>query len=117
MTDFPVPRTPAATERAPLLSVLLAALNEEKSIDSVIPSVLAVPIDLELIMVDDGSTDRTWELMQRHTDGRRVRAYRHATTLGKGAAVRSALKYARGTYVVIQDADTEYDPRDYTRLL
>jgi glycosyltransferase involved in cell wall biosynthesis len=117
MTDFPVPRTPAATERAPLLSVLLAALNEEKTIDSVIPSVLSVPIDLELIMVDDGSTDRTWALMQRHADGRRIRAYRHEAPLGKGAAIKTALKYARGSYVIIQDADMEYDPRDYTRLV
>jgi glycosyltransferase involved in cell wall biosynthesis len=107
----------ATSERAPLLSVLIAALNEERTIEVVIPSVLAVPIDLEIVMVDDGSSDRTWQLMQRYIDGRRVRGFRHRQTLGKGAAIRSAMKHARGRHILIQDADTEYDPRDYARLV
>ena len=117
MTDAAPPRASAVSERAPLLSVLMAALNEEKTIATIIPSILGVPIDLELVMVDDGSDDRTWSLMQRHVDGHRVRAYRHEISQGKGTAIRTALKHARGAYVIIQDADTEYDPRDYTRLI
>jgi glycosyltransferase involved in cell wall biosynthesis len=100
------------------LSVLLPALNEDRTLAEVLDAVLAVDEDLELILVDDGSTDRTWEIMSgcaaQHP---RVRAFRHHVNAGKGAAVRTALKEARGQYVIIQDADLEYDPAEYPTLL
>jgi glycosyltransferase involved in cell wall biosynthesis len=103
---------------APFLSVLMPALNEGRTISQVLDAVLASPVDLELILVDDGSTDRTWELMEASAaSDPRVRAYRHHANQGKGAAIRTALRHARGAVVLIQDADLEYDPADYPRLL
>ncbi|MGP8159658.1 MAG: glycosyltransferase family 2 protein [Candidatus Dormibacteria bacterium] len=103
---------------APFLSVLMPALNEERTISQVLDAVLASPVDLEVILVDDGSTDGTWELMRARADAdSRVRAHRHEVNQGKGGAIRTALRQARGTVVLIQDADLEYDPADYPRLL
>jgi glycosyltransferase involved in cell wall biosynthesis len=102
---------------APYLSVLMAAYNEERTLENVIDAVLRVNEDLELILVDDGSTDRTWELMQAKADGGHVRAFRHSHNQGKGAAIRTALGEARGEVVLVQDADLEYDPADYSLLL
>jgi glycosyltransferase involved in cell wall biosynthesis len=101
----------------PFLSVLMPALNEDRTVGKVIDAVLASPVDLEIILVDDGSTDRTWEIMQSKTDGQRVHAVRHDVNRGKGGAIRTALEHARGEMVIIQDCDLEYDPRDYPRLL
>ncbi len=101
----------------PYLSVLVPALNEERTLERILDAVLAVDVSLEVVLVDDGSTDRTWEIMQARADGARVRAFRHARNQGKGGAIRTALGEARGEVVVIQDADLEYDPADYPRLL
>ena len=102
----------------PLLSVLMPALNEERTISQVLDAVLASPVDLEVVLVDDGSTDRTWELMEaRAAADPRVHAHRHRSNQGKGAAIRTALGHARGRVVLIQDADLEYDPSEYARLL
>ena len=103
---------------APFLSVLMPALNEERTLSAVLDAVLESPVDLEVVLVDDGSTDRTWELMSARADAEpRVRAFRHQVNGGKGAAIRTALGHARGAVVLIQDADLEYDPADYDRLL
>ncbi|TMC48567.1 MAG: glycosyltransferase family 2 protein [Chloroflexi bacterium] len=102
---------------APLLSVLVPALNEARTLPTILSSVLAVDLPLEIILVDDGSTDDTWSIMQAHVDNGRVFAYRHDRNRGKGAAVRTALSKARGEYVIIQDADLEYDPQQYSLLL
>jgi glycosyltransferase involved in cell wall biosynthesis len=103
---------------APFLSVLMPALNEERTISQVLDSVLAAPVDLEVILVDDGSTDRTWELMEaRAAADPRVHAFRHRINGGKGAAIRTALQKAGGEVVLIQDADLEYDPAEYPLLL
>jgi glycosyltransferase involved in cell wall biosynthesis len=101
----------------PYLSVLIPALNEGQTLSAVLDAVLTVDEDLELILVDDGSTDDTWDIMKARDNGDRVRAFRHAKNQGKGAAVRTALKYARGHVVMIQDADLEYTPAEYPLLL
>jgi glycosyltransferase involved in cell wall biosynthesis len=95
----------------------MPALNEGRTIDAVIESVLAVELPLEIVLVDDGSSDDTWQRMQAHVDGQRVRAFRHAVNQGKGAAIRTALRQARGQLVIIQDADLEYSPSDYAKLM
>jgi len=103
---------------APFLSVLMPALNEARTISQVLDAVLASPVDLEVVLVDDGSTDQTWELMEARAGvDPRVHAHRRLVNGGKGAAIRTALGSARGEVVLIQDADLEYDPADYPRLL
>lgn len=69
-----------------------------------------------MIAVDDGSTDATPQILSRYTDPR-LHVFRHDKNQGKGGAVRTALEHAAGEVVIIQDADTEYDPQDYARLL
>jgi glycosyltransferase involved in cell wall biosynthesis len=101
----------------PYLSVLIPALNEGRTIDRVLDAVLAVDLGLEVVLVDDGSTDDTWQRMQARADGVQVRAYRHSVNQGKGAAIRTALAQARGQVVLIQDADLEYSPSDYPQLI
>ncbi|HET9052433.1 MAG TPA: glycosyltransferase family 2 protein [Candidatus Dormibacteraeota bacterium] len=112
---MPDPEAPQAG--APFLSVLVPALDEERTLATVIDAVLASPVSLEVVLVDDGSTDGTWEIMRARDDGHRVRAFRHERNGGKGAAIRTALRHARGQVVLIQDADLEYDPADYPKLL
>ncbi|MBC7261993.1 MAG: glycosyltransferase family 2 protein, partial [Chloroflexi bacterium] len=78
--------------------------------------VLAVPVEKEVIVVDDCSTDNTWNVLSSIQDPR-VRIYRHEVNQGKGTSIRTALSHAIGEWVIIQDADLEYDPNDYPRLL
>ena len=101
----------------PYLSVLIPAFNEERTLGQVVEAVLKVPEDLEIVLVDDGSKDETWAVMQTYANGDRVRAVRHVANRGKGAAVRTGLDNARGQVVLIQDADLEYSPDDYSALL
>jgi glycosyltransferase involved in cell wall biosynthesis len=101
----------------PYLSVLMPAFNEAATIDRVIDAVLAVDLPLEVILVDDGSTDDTWARMRARADGQRVQAYRHPANQGKGGAIRTALGHAAGDVVIIQDSDLEYNPNDYKRLV
>lgn len=102
----------------PQLSVLIPALNEGRTLGTVLDEVLAVDEPLEVILVDDGSTDNTWDVMSEYAARHpQIRAVRHSRNMGKGAAVRTALDHARAAYVIVQDADLEYDPREYTRLL
>ena len=101
----------------PYLSVLIPAFNEERTLERVIDTVLKVPEDLEIILIDDGSSDGTWQIMQSRVDGDRVRSVRHDVNQGKGVAIRTGLQHARGHIVLIQDADLEYSPKDYGVLL
>lgn len=98
------------------LSVLLPAFDEEATLGEVIRRVQVLPIDLEILAVDDASTDGTGALLKRH-EGPRLRVFRHPENRGKGAAIRTALPHAKGEYVVVQDADLEYDPADLQKLL
>jgi len=109
--------------RPALVSVLMPVYNEEEFVFTAIERALSAPLpeglDRELIVVDDGSTDGSWGEIQRALARwpDRVRALRHTRNRGKGAAIRTALAWAKGQYTLIQDADLEYDPADYPKLL
>lgn len=97
------------------LSVLLPIYNEERELAACLDRVLASIAD-EIIAVDDCSTDATPQILARYHDPR-LRVIRHAQNRGKGSGIQTALEHATGDYCIIQDADTEYDPRDYAKLL
>ena len=102
-----------------MLSVLMPVFNEEDTVKKIITAVLAVPADLELIVVDDGSTDETpsrLHALEAAHDPRLQIVYAPQNA-GKGAAIRAALSHASGDVVVIQDADCEYDPQDFLPML
>ncbi|MDP9325237.1 MAG: glycosyltransferase family 2 protein [Candidatus Dormibacteraeota bacterium] len=99
------------------LSILMPAYNEAATIEQVVKVVLATPQDKEVIIVDDGSTDGTREIIQRLAEEHDLHAIMHDSNQGKGAAVRTALKVASGDVVIIQDCDLEYDPNEYGMLL
>jgi len=98
------------------LSVLMPVYNEADTLREIVARVLAAPVDLELIIYDDGSTDGSPRIL-KEIDDPRVRVVSGWPNRGKGWAVRQALEYATGEAVIIQDADLEYDPQDYVKLL
>ncbi|HTY12799.1 MAG TPA: glycosyltransferase family 2 protein [Candidatus Omnitrophota bacterium] len=101
------------------LSILIPCYNEARTLPELIDRVKAVdldPVQKEIIVVDDGSSDETPKLLKEIEPGG-VKVYRHERNRGKGAAVRTALSHATGDLVIVQDADLEYDPRDYLKLL
>ena len=104
------------------LSVVIPVYNEFKTLPEIVRRVLAAEVhaEKELILVDDGSTDGTldlYEQIQREHDGQSIQVFRHESNRGKGAALRTGFAHATGDIVLVQDADLEYDPRDYPRLL
>ncbi len=101
----------------PYLSVVMPVYNERAHIQEILRRVRAVPIDKEIICVDDCSRDGTWDILQQESKEPGTRVFRHAVNQGKGGAVKSALAQVQGEVVIIQDADLEYDPNDYPRLL
>ena len=104
----------------PELSILMPVFNEVGTVEAAIRRALEaeLPVDgIELVVVDDGSTDGTSEVLARGDWPANVRIYSHDRNRGKGAAVRTALDEARGTFAAILDADLEYDPNDLARLL
>lgn len=101
-----------------VLSVMIPAFNEERTLEVIVNHVLEQPEVGEVVMVDDGSTDGTWAIMGRLAErDTRIRAFRLETNRGKGAALRRAIDEVRMPFAVVQDADLEYDPRDYPTLL
>jgi glycosyltransferase involved in cell wall biosynthesis len=106
--------------QGPLLSVVVPAYNEESCVGEILGRVAAVALDKEIVVVDDCSTDGTLaeiERFGRENPGVRLRILRHERNEGKTAAVRDGLAAAAGEVVVIQDADLEYDPAEFPRLV
>ena len=99
------------------LSVIIPVYNEQATIDQLVARVQAVDLDKEIILVDDGSTDGTGDKLAALAEAENVRALLHVRNLGKGAALRTGFAAATGEIVIVQDADLEYDPRDYPRLI
>jgi glycosyltransferase involved in cell wall biosynthesis len=102
------------TDEQPQLTIVIPAYNEEDTIVRVVERVRAIPFTLQIVVVDDCSTDRTAELA-RGLEG--VEFRRHDVNQGKGAALRTAFALARGKVIVVQDADLEYDPADIPGLI
>jgi glycosyltransferase involved in cell wall biosynthesis len=99
------------------LSVIIPVYNEAKNISEIVKRVQATRLATEIIIVDDGSKDGTGEILQKLDGKRKVRVFIQGKNQGKGAAVVTGLKAATGDILLIQDADLEYDPRDYPILL
>ena len=106
------------TKASTPLSVMMPVYNEAATLETIVAHVLARPEVGELIAVDDGSTDTSWPLLQRLAQSdRRLRLFKQGTNQGKGAALRRAISELQLPFAVVQDADLEYDPADYPRLL
>jgi glycosyltransferase involved in cell wall biosynthesis len=101
-----------------VLSVMMPIYNEERTLETILGHVLDRPEVGEVVAVDDGSRDRSWEILNDIAAGdRRLRAFRQEQNGGKGAALRRAIGELRMPFALVQDADLEYDPRDYPALL
>jgi glycosyltransferase involved in cell wall biosynthesis len=98
------------------VSVIMPVYNERRTIHEIVRRVLAVPVDLELLIVNDASSDGTGEALASMTDSR-IRVFAHERNRGKGAAIRTAIPEATGDVIVIQDGDLEYDPAQIPTLL
>ncbi|NMB55792.1 MAG: glycosyltransferase family 2 protein [Leptolinea sp.] len=99
------------------ITSIIPVFNERKTIEEIVHRVKAVNIVDEIIIVDDGSTDGTREILEKYKEDPLVKVILHDRNRGKGAAVRTGIKSATGEVLIIQDADLEYDPRDYPTLL
>jgi glycosyltransferase involved in cell wall biosynthesis len=102
----------------PTVSIVIPCYNEAATLEQVVDKVLAAPVPhMEVIVVDDGSTDGTVQVLRDKVAPRVARVLFHERNQGKGAALRTGFAAATGEIVLVQDADLEYDPRDYPRLL
>jgi glycosyltransferase involved in cell wall biosynthesis len=99
------------------VSVIVPVFNEAAHVEELLQAIHASPVKKEIVIVDDGSTDGTREKLGAMPLAADVTVVFHERNCGKGAAIRTALEYARGEYVLIQDSDLEYDPQDYPALL
>jgi glycosyltransferase involved in cell wall biosynthesis len=99
------------------LSVVIPVYNEEDTIANLVDRVMAVPVEKEIVLVDDCSKDGTRERLREIANRPGVRVFYHEVNQGKGAALRTGFSKAEGDLVIIQDADLEYDPNEYPKLM
>ncbi|MFL7894363.1 MAG: glycosyltransferase family 2 protein [Anaerolineales bacterium] len=99
------------------VSVIIPVYNEQNTIEEILRRVEAQDFVTEIVVIDDGSTDGTREILASVDDSERLRVILHDENQGKGAAVRTGFENATGDVFLIQDADLEYDPRDYPKLI
>jgi glycosyltransferase involved in cell wall biosynthesis len=99
------------------ISVIIPVYNEVKNINEIIKRVQATKLATEIVIVDDGSQDGTRDILKTLDGKKKVRVILHEKNQGKGAAVVTGMKAAKGEILLIQDADLEYDPRDYPSLI
>tara|TARA_B110000503_G_C7062139_1_gene377131 strand:+ start:394 stop:1092 length:699 start_codon:yes stop_codon:yes gene_type:complete len=100
------------------ISIIIPVYNEIKTLEKIIKKIIKIKkINKQIIIVDDGSEDGTRELIKSKIASKVDRVIFHRTNKGKGAAIKTAQKFVKGDVVIIQDADLEYDPKDYYRLL
>ena len=99
------------------LSIVIPVYNEKAFLRDVVRKVEAVDYDKEIILIDDCSTDGTLEILEEYKDRDGIRVFFHSRNQGKGAALRTGFTHATGDVIIIQDADLEYDPKDYGILL
>jgi dolichol-phosphate mannosyltransferase len=102
------------------ISVVVPIFNEEETVAQVLESLSQVPLDLEVVVVDDASTDRTWEILQALREKEPFSSYRfirHEKNQGKGVGLRTGFGLVSGDLVTVQDADMEYDPQDIPALV
>ena len=111
-----LPKGPVVPLNPPKLSVVIPVYNEKKSLLEIIQRVQSVPIEKEIILVDDFSTDGTRDLLH-DLEKQEFKVLYHEKNKGKGAALRTGFQHATGEFVIVQDADLEYDPNDYPKLL
>lgn len=97
------------------LSVVIPVYNEAETILQILKKVEEASFDKEIVVVDDASTDKTRQLLEKFGEG--IKVLFHETNQGKGAAIRTALSHVTGDIVIIQDADLEYDPSEYPQLI
>jgi len=106
------------SENRPKLSVVIPVYNEEGTVDEIVSRVQAVPMEKEIVMVDDASTDGTRGRLERlSSEHGNVKVFFHERNQGKGAALRTAFEHVTGECGIIQDADLEYEPGEYPKLL
>lgn len=99
------------------LSIIIPCYNERQTIEKIVDRVKASPIDKEIIIVDDCSQDGTRDLLKAKLENQVQKIVYHEKNQGKGAALRTGFAHATGEYVIVQDADMEYDPQEYSLLL
>jgi len=102
------------------LSIIIPVFNEKETIEEILERIISAPafgFEKEIVVVDDYSTDGTSNLLEKLKEKFKFLLLRHEKNLGKGSAIRTGLNYTTGDIVLIQDADLEYDPKDYQKIL
>ncbi len=100
-----------------ILTILMPLYNEEATAAEIIESILKLDIELELIIVNNGSTDRTGEIIREYKNRPKVQLIENSRNIGKGDGIIAGLKFATGKFTVIQDGDLEYDPKDLRTMV